>query len=485
MLLGALAADELTLPANQAGVVISGLSSDSRTVKPGFLFAALAGSAADGAAFARDAVERGAVAVLAGLDADLDIPADIVVIRSDDPRRALARFAARFHPRQPVRIAGVTGTSGKTSVVHFTRQILAAAGRNAASVGTLGILTAQGLRKGSLTTPETVALHAELERLARDGVTDLAIEASSHGLDQRRLDGLALSAAAFTNLGRDHLDYHADEAAYFAAKLRLFTELLPADGTAVVDMDTPYGARVAEAVRDRGQALLAVGHNGAEIRLDNVDDIATGQAVDVRIMDRPYHMVLPLPGRFQVANTLVAIGLAMALEVEPEVAVAAAGDLVGAPGRLELVGRKANGASVFVDYAHKPEALSHALTALRPMTHNRLVVVFGAGGDRDRGKRPLMAAAAAAHADVVIVTDDNPRSEDPARIRKEVLAGASGALEIGDRGEAVGSAVAMLEAGDVLCVAGKGHETGQIVGNEVLPFSDHEAVRAALAGAAA
>ena len=485
MLLGDLAGADPGVLANPRAIDISGLSADSRLVKPGFLFAALSGASADGAVFAADAVDRGAVVILAAIDAEIEVPSDIAVIRSDDPQRTLALFAARFHPAQPERMVAVTGTSGKTSVVEFARQILAAAGREAASIGTLGIVTSRATRPGGLTTPDPVALHAELDRLARGGVSDAAIEASSHGLDQRRLDGLRLEAAGFTNLGRDHLDYHRDEADYMAAKLRLFSDILPADGTVVIDMDDKHAQAVASLAGGRGQKVMSVGRKGTDIRLVRSVADGFGQRVELNVFGLDANMTIPLAGTFQVSNALMAVGLAIAVGVEADAASASLEGLNGAPGRLEFVGRKANGAMVFVDYAHKPEALVHALSALRPMTENRLVIVFGAGGDRDPGKRPLMGRAAAAGADHVIVTDDNPRSEDPAAIRRAIVDAAPGAMEIGDRGAAVAQAVAMLGPGDVLCVAGKGHETGQIIGDRSIPYSDHEAVRAALAGEAA
>ena len=474
------AAAGLTLPAGAGGIAIGGLSADSRKVAPGYLFAALAGTT-DGARFAGDAVGRGATAVLAGATAELDVPTGVTVLRAADPRRALALVAARFYPRQPEHLVAVTGTSGKTSVTAFARQIFAAAGKEAASLGTIGVVSAKRTEYGNLTTPDPVSLHAELDLLAREGVTHAAIEASSHGLDQRRLDGIRIVAAGFTNLGRDHMDYHPTVEAYLAAKLRLFTDILPKSGTAVIDMDGARSADVAKAAARRALTTIRVGRAGNELKLIELTPDGFRQRLRVEAFGKRHDIGLPLAGAFQASNALVAAGLAIAAGIEPERALAALANLEGAPGRLELAGRKQNGAMIFIDYAHKPDALVSALQALRPMTHGRLIVVFGAGGDRDPGKRPLMGEAAAANADVVIVTDDNPRSESPAAIRKAVIAGAPDAIEIGDRGEAVARAVAMLEPGDVLCVAGKGHETGQIVGDRTIHFSDHEAVRQALA----
>ncbi len=485
MLLGDLAAAALTLPDGAGAIDIRGISADSRTVGPGFLFAALPGTATDGTRFAGEAVGRGAVAVLAGTDARLEKTGAALVLRAEDPRRALALIAARFYPRQPDHIVAVTGTAGKTSVADFARQIFVAAGKPAASIGTLGIITGLRRDKGSLTTPDVVGLHAELQRLAVDGITHVALEASSHGLDQRRLDGLRIEAAAFTNLGRDHMDYHPTVEDYFAAKLRLFTDVLPAGGTAVVVMDDERAPAVVAAATARRQRLIRVGRGGEELRLDALVADGLRQRLSVSAFGERREVSLPLLGAFQATNALVAAGLAIAAGIDVEAALDALAGLRGPRGRLELAGRKANGAMVFVDYAHKPEALASALAALRPLTGGRLVVVIGAGGDRDPGKRPLMGRAATEGADTVIVTDDNPRSEDPATIRKAILAGAPGAREIADRGQAIAEAVAMLGPNDILCVAGKGHETGQIVGTRTLPFSDHDAVKRALAEEAA
>lgn len=485
MRLGDLADSGMTLSDMAAAIEITGIAADSRRIEPGYLFAALPGSAADGAAFARAATDRGAAVVLAADGAVVDVPPGIPVVRAPEPRAALAALAARFYPLQPERLVAVTGTAGKTSVADFTRQIFESAGLRAASVGTLGVVTAAGTEKGALTTPDTVALHALLDRLAREGTQAAAVEASSHGLAQHRLHGLRLVSAAFTNLGRDHLDYHRDEDDYFAAKLRLFTEILPSDGTAIVCMDDPRAPAVVATARQRGQRVLSVGSAGDDLRLIGIVADGFTQRVSVEAFGREVHVALPLAGAFQVANALVAAGLAVAAGVETEAALAALDRLQGAPGRIECVGRKANGALAFIDYAHKPDAVRNVLAALRPMTPGRLVIVIGAGGDRDRGKRVLMGQEAAKGADAVIVTDDNPRSENPAAIRAEVLAGAPGAREIGDRAEAIREGVAMLGPGDVLCVAGKGHETGQIVGGVTYPFSDRDEVSGALAEAMA
>jgi len=481
MHLGDLASADVTLDPGARAIEIGGLAADSRAVERGFLFAALSGSLTDGARYIGDAIGHGAAAILVDRATPVAAMAGVAVLRSDDARRELALMAARFHSRQPERLVAVTGTSGKTSVAAFARQIFAAAGHEAASVGTIGIVSRRWSTYGNLTTPDPIALHGMLDRLAREGVTHAALEASSHGLDQRRLDGIRIASAGFTNLGRDHMDYHATVADYLAAKLRLFTTILPRDGTAVVDMDGAEAEAAVAAARRRGQRLIRIGRGGSELRLVDLSRSGFRQRLRIDAFGRIDDVVLPLAGAFQVSNALVAAGLAVGAGVPTDNAVAALADLEGAPGRLELVGHKANGAMIFIDYAHKPDALVSALSALRPLTAGKLVVIFGAGGDRDPGKRPLMGRAAAAHADVVFVTDDNPRSEDPAEIRRAVIAGAPNAIEIDDRGRAIAEAIAMLAPGDVLCVAGKGHETGQILGAEVIPFSDHHAVRAILA----
>ena len=482
MLLGDLAAAaDLTLPDGARAIEIRGISADSRTVGRGFLFAALPGVAADGARFAADAAARGAVAVIAAEAAALDLPAKVAVLRAKEPRRALALIAAAFYPGQPQHLVAVTGTSGKTSVAAFARQIFAAAGEQAASIGTLGIVSPRRTEYGSLTTPDPVALHMELDRLAGEGITHAALEASSHGLDQHRLDGIRIEAAGFTNLGRDHMDYHPTVAAYFAAKLRLFADILPAHGTAVVDMDSAWSAEVVAAAHRRGQRVVRTGLAGKELRLVSLKPDGFRQRLEVEAYGYKRDILLPLAGAFQASNALVAVGLAVGAGIDVATALTALEDLEGAPGRLELAGHKANGAMIFIDYAHKPDALETVLKTLRPMTRGKLIVVFGAGGDRDAGKRPLMGKAAAENADVVVVTDDNPRSENPAAIRRAIIAAAPKAMEFGDRGEAITFAIAMLKSGDVLVIAGKGHETGQIVGSRTIPFSDHEAVKSALA----
>jgi len=458
---------------------IRGVTTDSRKAGPGFLFAALAGAKADGARFVADAVARGAAAVLAARGADVGEVA-VPVVRAEEPRRAVAIAAARFHGAQPATIVAVTGTSGKTSVAAFTRQIWQYLGLASASIGTIGIVRPKSATYGSLTTPDPVDLARDLSILAGEGITHVALEASSHGLDQHRLDGVAVKAGAFTNLSRDHLDYHPSVAAYFDAKMRLFEDLVPVGGPVVIDMDTDDGLRAADRARAAGRRVFGIGRAGADLRLVDVVAEAGLQVLTIEAAGTVHTVRLPLLGTFQVSNALVAAGLAIVTGTPVAAALSALEHLVGAPGRLDRVGATPEGAPVFVDYAHKPGALETALAALRPYTKGRLVVVVGCGGDRDPGKRPMMGEIAVRLADVAIITDDNPRSEDPAEIRRQILAAAPGAIEIGDRGAAIAHAVSMLRAGDVLVVAGKGHETGQIVGKTVLPFSDHDSVAAAL-----
>jgi UDP-N-acetylmuramoyl-L-alanyl-D-glutamate--2,6-diaminopimelate ligase len=457
---------------------IAGLADDSRKVKPGYLFVAVPGTRADGLSFVPQAIAAGAVAVLAERRPD-DRPEGIAFVQAKNVRRALALAAARFYPRQPATIAAVTGTSGKTSVAAFTRQIWAALGCEAASIGTIGLVTPRQEVYGSLTTPDPIELARTLDRLAEDGITHLAMEASSHGLDQHRIDGVRVTVGGFTNLSRDHMDYHATEEAYLTAKLILFERIVAADGAAVVAADNHQADRVIAAAAGRGLRVLTVGRNASGIRLVGAEIDGFSQTLRLEHEGRSHRVRLPLVGAFQVENALVAAGMTIATGSDPSRVFAALEGLEGAKGRLELIGQR-NGAPIFVDYAHKPDALAKALEALRPYAKRKLIVVFGAGGDRDQGKRPLMGAIAAEKADSVIVTDDNPRSENPAAIRAAIMAAAGGAREIGDRGEAIRHAVAALQPGDVLLVAGKGHESGQIVGDRVLPFSDHEAVAAAL-----
>jgi UDP-N-acetylmuramoyl-L-alanyl-D-glutamate--2,6-diaminopimelate ligase len=473
--------DDATIDPQAEAAVVTGLAVDSRAVRPGEVFFALAGSKTDGARFIDSAISAGAVAI-AG---DHPPPGALRVpfVTTPNPRRALAQAAAKFYPRQPATIAAVTGTSGKTSVAAFTRQIWQRLGHASASIGTIGLVSPKRTVYGSLTTPDPIALHRQLDEIAGEGVTHLAFEASSHGLDQFRLDGVRVSAGGFTNLTRDHMDYHPDVAHYLAAKLRLF-DLVAAGGAAVISADHDCSQAVIDAAHARGLRIVAVGGKGdgagEGIRLIEAEIDGFAQKLSLEHRGRRHAIRLPLVGAFQIENALVAAGLAIGTGSAPQAVFAALEHLEGAKGRLERVG-ESNGAPIFVDYAHKPDALAKALQALRPYARRRLVVVFGAGGDRDAGKRPLMGAIAAENADGVIVTDDNPRSENPAAIRTAILSAARGAKDIGDRNEAIRTAIAGLQPGDALLIAGKGHETGQIVGDRTLPFSDHEAVAAALA----
>jgi UDP-N-acetylmuramoyl-L-alanyl-D-glutamate--2,6-diaminopimelate ligase len=465
--------------AHHADLDIGAVTADSRTVKRGSLFVAISGTKADGLGFVSAALAAGAGAIVAEYRPQTPLPNNVAFVHVPNARRALALIAAKFFPRQPGTIAAVTGTSGKTSVAAFTRQIWTALGYRAASIGTVGIVTPRGETYGSLTTPDPVALHQSIDELAGEGVMHLAVEASSHGLDQSRLDGLRISAGGFTNITRDHLDYHPSFDAYLEAKLRLFAVLLAPGAPAVIYADHDHADRVVATAKARGLSIITVGHKGSGIRL--VDTAIDGftQTMRVEHDNKTYQVRLPLVGEFQIENALVASGLAIATSSNPAAVFRALENLRGAKGRLERVGTN-RGAPIFVDYAHKPDALAKALEALRPYVSGKLVVVFGAGGDRDRGKRPLMGAIAAEKADRVIITDDNPRSENPASIRAAIIAAAKGATEIGDRREAIHRAIADLNAGDVLLVAGKGHETGQIIGDRVIEFSDHEAVATAL-----
>lgn len=467
----------------------AGITSDSRKVKPGYLFAALAGSKTDGARFVQDAVARGATAILgAPALADAVSALGVRFIPADNPRDALAHMAAAFYPGQPATVAAVTGTKGKSSIVAFLREIWTALGKPAASLGTVGVVGPKGEIPLSHTTPDPVEIHQLLARLKGDGVEHLAIEASSHGLDQHRLDGVVITACGFTNITRDHMDYHPSFEHYLAAKLRLFGEVVKDGGVAVVNADAEHAEHFIDAAKARGLSLITVGRKGETIHLDRREDRGGAQALTLHYGGKIFYVELPQAGEFQCSNALVAAGLAIGLGENADKVFAALEKLKGAPGRMEKVALAKSGAPIYVDYAHTPDSLEKVLEALRPHTANRLHLVFGCGGDRDKGKRPLMGAIAVRLADDVIVTDDNPRTEDAATIRGEILAAAKGAREIGDRAQAIRTAVADLGEGDVLIIAGKGHETGQYVKGEVFPFSDREqalAAATALGGRAA
>ncbi|MEQ8247869.1 MAG: UDP-N-acetylmuramoyl-L-alanyl-D-glutamate--2,6-diaminopimelate ligase [Alphaproteobacteria bacterium] len=461
-------------------IEVAGITADSRAVLPGYLFAALQGLRADGTQFIPDAIKQGAVAVLAAKGTAIDA-GEVFVVSDDNPRRQLALMAARFYPRQPETIVAVTGTNGKTSTAEFAAQIWKRLGHSGGSLGTLGLRTALGSSEGNLTTPDPVTLHQSLDRLAREGIEHLAMEASSHGLDQYRLDGVRVSAAAFTNISHDHLDYHGSQEAYLAAKLRLFTEVMPEGGIAVLNADVPEFETIRAACVGRRQLVLTYGAAAAaDFRLIAADPGPCGQTVEIAVQGAVHRVLLPLYGSFQAENALAALALVIATGADRAAAVDALGHLKGVTGRAQLVEELSSRAKIFVDYAHTPDALTHVLLALRPHTKGKLVLVFGCGGNRDKAKRPEMGRIAAQLADVVIVTDDNPRDEDPASIRSEIRASCPDAEDIPSRSRAIARGIALLEPGDLLVVAGKGHETGQIVGGRVLPFDDTAVIRKAI-----
>jgi UDP-N-acetylmuramoyl-L-alanyl-D-glutamate--2,6-diaminopimelate ligase len=462
-------------------VEIAGLTADSRRVHPGYLFAALPGREVDGRDYVPAARKAGAAALLLPEGSRLSVPPEIAVLTTANPRRALALMAARFAGAQPKIVCAVTGTSGKTSTTVFARQLWTLLGHRAGSMGTIGVV-APGYERGeSLTTPDPVELHAMLAELARKDIDHVAIEASSHGLDQYRLDGVQLAAAAFTNLSRDHLDYHPTMEAYLSAKLRLFSELLPSGAAAVINADIEPAARLVEIAVRRKQRLIRFGRKGCEINLLKQTPSATGQELELKVLGEHHTVVFPVVGLFQAENLLAALGLVIGSGADPAKAVGMIDRLTGVHGRIEHVATTPSGGSIYVDYAHKPAGLEAVLTALRPHAEGKLVVLFGCGGDRDPGKRPQMGEIATRLADRVIVTDDNPRTEDPATIRAAILKGAPGATEIGDRAQAITSAIGGLRRGDLLVIAGKGHETYQIVGKTKHPFDDSAVARAAVA----
>jgi UDP-N-acetylmuramoyl-L-alanyl-D-glutamate--2,6-diaminopimelate ligase len=468
-------------PAEAAGLAVIGVSADSRAVRPGFVFAALSGSARHGREFVAQAKANGAIAVLSG--GDLGVDPGLPEIVSANPRLALATAAARLYPRQPATVAAVTGTNGKSSTVDFLRQIWAQAGARSASLGTLGAIGPDGVIDLGHTTPDPVAIHATLQQLADGGVTHAAMEASSHGLHQHRLDGVRLAAAAFTNLTQDHLDYHPTMDDYRAAKLRLF-DLLEPGRPAVVNADAAEAPAFRDKALARGHRLIECGWRAGPdgLKIAEIWPRPAGQRIDLVWQGVTHRLELPLIGEFQALNAVCAAALALACGETPTVVFAAMEALTPVKGRMEHVGATAEGAHVFVDYAHTPDGLDVLLRAARPHARGRILLVFGCGGDRDPDKRAKMGAVAARHADVVIVTDDNPRSEDPAAIRAAVLRGCPDAREVGGRADAIREGVALLRAGDALLIAGKGHETGQIIAGVTHPFSDQEEARRALGG---
>ncbi len=461
---------------------VSGLTADSRLVKPGFLFAALPGAKADGRQFIDKAISAGACAILTSPEAAVNVRGAITVPH-DNPRKHFSELAARFYKDQPANIVAVTGTNGKTSVADFTRQLWTLMGTRAASLGTLGLRSPVRSMDGGLTTPDPVKLHQILAEIEADGVTHVALEASSHGLDQWRLDGVKLKAAAFTNLTRDHLDYHKSEKKYFAAKARLFSELLNPQGTAVVYTGSEWGLALVDICKNRGVGIITVGvHSACDIQLVTQRPHAGGQEITLKSGGETHSFHTTLVGHFQAENIMVAVGLLMATGSQFGDIIPHLPALQGVPGRMEYIGKSASGGAVFVDYAHTPDGLRTVLSAAKDHQPNKLHVVFGCGGDRDQGKRPIMGQIAAEYADHVWVTDDNPRSENAASIRHEIMAACEQAQEVGDRALAISRAIETIKTNDILIIAGKGHEEGQIVGETVFPFSDIATVKALLSG---
>ena len=488
MHLSELTGDDIQVDLSTRDPDIAGMTADSQAIEPGFLFAALPGNRVDGRDFIADALARGAVAVLALPGTSLppgpsSSHMPVPLLTSAEPRRQLALLAARFYGEQPRIALAVTGTNGKTSVAWFTRRIWEALGHQPAAMGTLGVTASKysGADGGGLTTADPVTLHRDLKLLADNGIDHIVIEASSHGLEQARLDGVRFTAGAFTNLSRDHLDYHKTMESYRAAKLRLFDSVLPPDATAVLNADSDDYAFFFSAAQARGLKLIAYGRAAEEIRIDRIEPLPTGQRLGITLFGHRHEVILQITGAFQARNALCALGLAIACGDDSEAALAVLPTLDSPPGRLELVARRANGAAIYVDYAHTPDALASVLGALRVHAAGRLAVLFGCGGDRDTGKRPQMGAIACDLADIIIVSDDNPRTEVAATIRREISARCPEATEIGDRAEAIHHAISLLGPDDVLVIAGKGHEIGQIVGDQVLPFDDATVARAVVA----
>ena len=463
-----------TLTGKDGGPQVTGFAIDHRKVAPGTIFGAFKGAKFDGEDFIPAAIAAGAIAVVARPEATVE---GALHIADAEPRRELARMAALFFAPFPETVVAVTGTNGKTSTVELTRQLWRMAGHHAASIGTLGVTTADDQVSTGLTTPDIVTFLSNMAGLRREGVSHAAFEASSHGLSQYRTEGLPVQAGAFTNLSRDHLDYHITMEAYLEAKLRLFTEVIDHDGAAVIWADDPASARVAELAQERGLRIITVGAQGETLKLVDRAPTQLGQKLTIEAEGKKYSITLPLIGAYQAANALTAAGLVLATGGDLAHIFENLGRVAPVRGRLERAAISRAGAPVYVDYAHTPDAIEAAIAALRPHAKSRLIVMFGAGGDRDTGKRPEMGAVAARLADHVIVTDDNPRSEDPAAIRREVLAGAPGAIEIAGRREAIAAAIAEAGPDDIVLLAGKGHEQGQIVGDRILPFDDVSVAR--------
>ena len=455
---------------------VAGLTCDSREVKPDYVVAALPGTVTDGRKFIEGAIEKGAGAILSTAGLNLPIP----YLASDNPRLEYSKMAARLYAGQPKMLVAMTGTNGKSSTVEFLRQIWAYAGHKAACFGTLGVQSPKGYQPLTHTTPDAVALHQTLSDLKTEGVTHAAMEASSHGLDQFRLDGVKITASGFSNLTQDHFDYHTDAEDYFGAKARLFTELTPADAPVVINVNDEYGQRLVDICKRRGQEVLQVGWSGQDIRIDEVMPHASSQIIDFVVHGKRHKIELPLAGEFQTLNAVAALGLAMVTGVTTDKALEALEHLTGVAGRMERAGQTKDGAPIFVDFAHTEDGLDKLLRSVRPHTMGKIIVAFGCGGDRDPDKRPKMGRVAAKLADDVIVTDDNPRTEEAASIRKAVLKGCPDATEIGDRASAIRAGIQKLGANDCLVIAGKGHEQGQIIGTKTIPFSDVKQVQSAL-----
>ncbi len=468
-----------SLPAQAGDIAITGLCLNSADAKPGFLFAALQGVKTHGIQFLNDAVSRGASVILTDADgARAAQSANLPVIVTANPRRDLALMAAKFYTPMPSVIAAITGTNGKTSGTVFTRQIWQKLGHRAASIGTIGIITPDWQKDSSLTTPDSISFHQLLQTLARERVTHAAFEAGSHGLHQDRIAGVPVDVAAFTNLTRDHLDYHGTMENYFAAKLILFSQLLKSGGAAVVNRDIEPFDTVNDVCRKRGARMISFGNGeNADIQIAALEPKHDHQIVTFVIFGKTHKIKLPLIGAFQAANIACAIGMAHGSGDAIDAILPCLETLNGVPGRMQLVAKSPTGAPVFVDYAHTPDAIDNVLRSLRPHAKDRLIIAFGCGGDRDPGKRPMMGKIAADLADHVIVTDDNPRTEDSSKIRAQILTACPGADEIGDRAQAIAAGIGMLQPGDIFVIAGKGHEHGQIVGKTVLPFDDADVAR--------
>jgi len=463
-------------------VEITGLTADSRQVGQGYLFAALNGSQARGADFIPEALKNGAAAILAppGTELGTKAPPHAVLITDENPRRRFAKMAARFFSHQPKTIAAVTGTNGKTSTATFLRELWRGKGNKAASIGGLGVEGDGPISEASLTTPDPVTLHRTLMTLAEAEVEHCVLEASSHGLDQYRLDGVRVNASAFLNLTRDHLDYHDNNESYFAAKERLFTDVMAPGGAAVLNAETPQFVRLEKICRARGHRILTFARKDGDIYLHSREDEEFGQRITLKLLGKSYDLFIPLPGAFQVENIMAAAGLAIATGMAEDAVADGLPHLSSVRGRLELAARVPSGTPIYVDYAHTPDALAAALAGLRPNVKGRLIVLFGCGGNRDAGKRPQMGEIAADFADLVFVTDDNPRNEDPASIRREIIAACPDAVEVAGRSEAIAAAIAELRNDDALLIAGKGHEQGQILGEHTIPFDDGQVARRAI-----